>query len=125
MIVVCIDDDTDDTDMFRECINRVDHSITCLTVNDGPSAISLLTKGELPDIIFIDVNMPVMNGKDVLAIIKSNYKLKSIPVVMYSGRFDLADAASLTSLGAHGFLQKQDSLPNLEKAIRKFLKVGA
>jgi CheY-like chemotaxis protein len=121
MIVMCIDDDAEDTSIFVECISKIDASINCIVANNGASAIKLLSQGSLPNIIFVDVNMPVMNGKDVLSAIKTDYRLKNIPVVMYSGNFSLHQKNNLTALGAREFLEKNSDLRYLESAIRKCL----
>jgi CheY-like chemotaxis protein len=122
MTVICIDDDVEDTSIFTECIRRIDPSIKSITANDGPTAIKFLSNSERPDFIFLDVNMPKMTGRDVLASIKGNYKLKNIPVIMYSGSINHTERRDLLNLGARGFLDKQDQLAELEEALRRVLK---
>ena len=73
MIVLCIDDDPDDTDFFCEALRTVSPDSQCLVANDGLTALKTLRTDCLPDIIFLDINMPRMDGFGFLN------ELESIP----------------------------------------------
>jgi len=80
------DDDPDERFLFEEALSLAYESVRYLFAFDGVDALEKLQSSEMlpPDLIFLDVNMPRMNGIDCLKQIKSSEKLKSIPVIMYS-----------------------------------------
>src|ERR1051325_7487517 len=90
---VLIDDDADDQDVFLLALEAVDKSIRCHIANDGVEALQMLSvgKGFSPDYIFLDLNMPRMNGKQCLGQIKKIDCLRNIPVIIYSTTADQKD----------------------------------
>lgn len=122
MNVLLIDDDSDDIDLFSEAVSNISPEIKCWTANDGFEGLKLLNEElvVLPDYIFLDVNMPVMGGRECLAKIKSNSRLKSIPVFMYSTTSNANEIQELRKLGAKDFVIKPanfNSLVNLLKSV--------
>jgi CheY-like chemotaxis protein len=113
------DDDLDDVELFREALSDIDSSISCNYANDGKEAIEKLRnkKVEDPQIIFLDVNMPEMNGWECLSILKQEERFKDIPVIMYSTSSSKQDAQKALALGALCFYEK----PNNFKLLRNFL----
>jgi len=110
-----IDDDTDDRELFAEALAAVDPVITCKQAIDGEEALRKLQKGtEQPDIIFLDINLPVMNGWQFLRKIKTADGLKDIPVIMYSTSSDQSDKETANVLGASCFLTKPNSYKDLK-----------
>src|SRR5687768_17463010 len=85
MSILYIDDDEEDREIFREAIQAIDPSIICNTVSDGMQGLIILEElVVVPDFIFVDVNMPVMNGRQLLTELKKRITLRSIPVIVYS-----------------------------------------
>jgi CheY-like chemotaxis protein len=83
--ILLIDDDEDDQALFVDALNQIDNSFRCDIASSGSEAMhSLNTKSPTPDIIFLDLNMPKMNGYECLAEIKKEEKFKHIPIVIYS-----------------------------------------
>jgi CheY-like chemotaxis protein len=80
-IVYMIDDDIEDQEIFLEILGEIDVSIKCLNFFNGSDALDqLLSKGTiLPDFIFIDLNMPVMNGYEFLKEVKTHTQLTDLP----------------------------------------------
>jgi CheY-like chemotaxis protein len=101
-----VDDDTDDQDLFIEAVNEVDGSIQCLSASDCEEALDLLKNRKigLPDMIFLDLNMPRLNGKQCLAELKKQAHLKHIPVIIYSTSSERRDIEETSRLGAAHFL---------------------
>ena len=81
-----VDDDMDDILIFREVLQDVNPTIDFRSAADGHEALSILrTKNnDLPDVIFLDLNMPQKNGYECLEEIRNNKTLQDIPVVVFS-----------------------------------------
>jgi CheY-like chemotaxis protein len=122
MVILCIDDDPDDTDFFCEAIKVVSPEAKCVTANDGLSALKVLRSEALPDVIFLDINMPRMSGREVLMQIKKSYKLSQIPIVIYSTTILPRDVDNFRNLGAHDVLAKHVRLKDLCDALQVILK---
>src|SRR5215216_7180747 len=102
------DDDADDQEIFKEALSEIDKSIRCLTASSGEEALSKLTGGlkPLPDYIFLDLNMPRMDGLQCLTEIKKIKILKNIPVIIYSTSSAQKDVEETRKLGADYFITK-------------------
>jgi CheY-like chemotaxis protein len=110
MIVFYADDDLEDCDLFKEALQQIDADLKCIIAKDGKEAISFLeSTRELPQYIFLDINMPIFDGKKCLMEIKKNPRLKDIPVIMYSTTSDTNEIQQYYKLGAHDFLIKPDN----------------
>jgi CheY-like chemotaxis protein len=83
MTILLVDDDQDDAYIFNEAIVTIDPNIKCIHVIDGIEALQILEDMTV-DIIFLDLNMPRMNGKECLEEIRKRNRLKDIPVIIYS-----------------------------------------
>lgn len=122
MIILYVDDDLDDRVIISEVFREIDPSISCLTVCDGRQAIEFLNStGPLPDYIFLDVNMPVMDGKECLVELKQNSKFKEIPVIIYSTTNDPTEIKSFYRLGASSFMHKPNTFRQLHHMLHGFL----
>lgn len=114
-----VDDDIDDQDLFIEAVSEVDNSIECLSASDCEEALDLLKNKKIgmPDMIFLDLNMPRLNGKQCLAELKKEAHLADIPVIIYSTSSEKRDIEETTRLGAAHFLTKPNKFEELCKAI--------
>ena len=85
-IYYIVDDDLDDQQFLIEALSKNDPDSQCYSANTGSQAINNLKNSvvPLPDAIFLDLNMPQLNGKQCLAELKRTSSLKNIPVVIYS-----------------------------------------
>ncbi len=118
-----IDDDQDDQEIFLMCIHKISTHIECTTKNNGVDALCLLESdiAYIPDFIFIDVNMPKMNGIDCLKKLKTIDRLSETKIYMYSTTSETATVNETAHLGADGFLMKPAKTAELkEKLIHIF-----
>src|ERR1043165_5544517 len=105
MTILYADDDSDDCELLVEALGKIDPSIECRMANDGKHALKMLNDfDDLPDYIFLDVNMPVMDGRDCLVELKKDERFKEIPVVIYSTTQNENEISDLYELGAVDFL---------------------
>ena len=113
-----IDDDSDDRYFFKSALAEIDNSIRCIQAGGGEESLELLHKAEvLPEIIFLDVNMPCVNGHDTLKALKKNQCLRNIPVVMYSTSFSEDSIYEFYRCGAHACLIKPINISELPRQI--------
>jgi CheY-like chemotaxis protein len=114
MVVLNVDDDQEDREFFCDALREIDSTITCLVAGSGMDALSLLGElSVLPDYIFLDINMPMMDGKQFLKILKTIPEFRSIPVIMYSTSTDTREIKECYKLGAEDFLIKPHSYEKL------------
>jgi CheY-like chemotaxis protein len=121
--VILADDDRDDRRLFREAVSG-HTSVRIEDVEDGASLLSRLQSSDtLPDLVMLDLNMPVMNGKECLRTIRNNEKLKDLPVVIYSTSSSRKDIDETQKLGANLFVTKPLSFPALKKMAGKLFEI--
>ena len=105
--VLLVDDDLDDQDIFRTALSEVAASVALTTANNGEDALQKLHgNSHYPDLIFLDINMPVLNGFDTLAQIKKEDPIKEIPVFIYTTSARPEDIEKAKELGALDCVKK-------------------
>lgn len=116
------DDDTDDRFFFNKALKVLSIPSDLVTVEDGAKLMAYLSDNstQLPDVLFLDLNMPRKNGSECLEEIKCNELLKHLPVIIYSTSLheDVADV--LYKNGAHYYIRK-GGLAELEKTLQDVL----
>ena len=111
MIVLYADDDVEDVEIFNEVVNMINPSIQLIHASNGEKALKILEDAALlPDYIFIDINMPGMNGKSCLAQIKSDKRFFGVPTIIYTTSGDISEVETLMSLGAVNYIIKPHTL---------------
>lgn len=103
-----VDDDRDDRELFCEALADVSNEINCQTAASANEALELLSAlhpGK-PDVIFLDINMPLVSGWECLTQLKKNEQYKDIPVIIYSTSSHSRDREIARDLGAHRFITK-------------------
>src|SRR4051812_26202842 len=99
-----VDDDPDDIGLFAEAVNSIDPFIHCYSAVDSQQALNTLSEIEvIPDIIFLDLNMPRINGRQCLEEIRKMEKFDRTPVVIYTTSSYEKDIIDTKSLGASYF----------------------
>ncbi len=124
--ILLADDDADDRYFFEKALKEIPIATDLKTVSDGERLMDHLSKNQanLPDVLFLDLNMPRKNGSECLAEIKGNKQLKHIPVVLCSTSLGNDFANELYQTGAHYYLHKCDfaELKNNIHAVLMLLK---
>ena len=115
--IVLTDDDPDDCFIFSSLSKEVNEKIGITCLGDCESLIDYLERSKAPDIIFLDLNMPVMSGQDCLKAIKSHANWQDIPVVIYSTASRQAIIDECYGLGANMYIVKPNDSDRLKKAI--------
>lgn len=117
-----IDDDADDIDFFVAAIEYLSDRASCFSFTNAVKALEKLQNGELvADIIFLDLNMPIINGQEFLTALKATAGLGDIPVIILSTSSDAVAARRLKAKGASGFLTKPTSIKELSDLLRPYL----
>jgi CheY-like chemotaxis protein len=118
-----IDDDVDDQEIFVMALGQISVHFQCIVANNGNEGLQKLKQETvLPDYIFLDLNMPRMNGKECLKELKRNDRLKNIPVIIYTTSSSKTDIADTLRLGAAGFITKPFSLQELTETLAHFFQ---
>jgi CheY-like chemotaxis protein len=118
-----LDDDSDDLDFFCEAVQLIDKSIVCVRSTDSHHSLRAF-KGHdvpLPDLIFLDLNMPLIDGRQFLSEIKSIRAYAHIPVVIYSTSSNPKDIEETRKLGAACFLTKPYTMEELVTSLSGIL----
>lgn len=121
--VMMIDDDPEDRQFFLKAITKLNQNLECRVAESGEEALDHLRKTEqLPHFIFLDVNMPRMDGSQCLIELKRDEKLKNIPVIIYSTSNSERDKEAFLECGAVYFLNKPSNISTLQSEISRALK---
>jgi len=123
--IFLVDDDRDDREIFIEALAEIDNSLHCVTAENGEDAIRKLLSGAfIPNIIFLDLNMPRMNGRECLIEIKSIKTLEETPVIIYTTSSLQKEKEELVKLGASKFLTKPANFNDLCHSLKGVLTVS-
>lgn len=120
--VFLVEDDKDDQDFFTECIEKIENATLYGVANNGREALEKLEKSPtLPDMIFMDINMPYINGLECLTEIIKNPRTKNISVVMLST--DAGQAELTHQLGAKAFIKKPTDCETLHTKVEQMINL--
>jgi len=129
-IILCVDDDPDDQLMVLETIREIDSSIRVACAMNGVEALRYLERTKydvgLPSLVLLDINMPLLNGKETLLRLKEDTVLQQVPVVMFTTSSHQEDKVFCLRNGASAFVTKpfkQADLLETMKSFLSFLKV--
>jgi len=120
--ILLADDDEDDCMLFKEVIDETQLQVKVELVHDGIKLMELLNKAveedlELPNALFLDLNMPLKNGYCCLEEIKTDMRLRHLPVIIYSTSMISSNVNKLFEIGAHYYICKPVDFDKLKKAI--------
>lgn len=118
------DDDEDDCDFFKEALDELTLPVSLVTVNDGVQLMDFLgdhSGDNLPDLLFLDLNMPRKNGSECLKEIKESEALKNLAVIIFSTSLDNDIVDLMYAKGATYYIRKPGEFSQLKKVIENAL----
>ena len=125
-IIYIVDDDVDDQNFLIEAIQDIDLSLECYTALNGQEGLRKLETGAVPfpSMIFLDLNMPRIDGHRFLATIKNHPRFKSIPVIIYTTSENPKDKDESQQLGALDYLVKQTDFARLKERLLRIFSLA-
>jgi len=122
-IILLADDDSDDFEIFKEALQQAACTARLFRAENGAAVFDFLNDPGLPrpDVIFLDLNMPVMNGWQCLAKLKNTPSFEDIPVIMYTTSSHLRDLEIANDLNAHGLITKPSNPHVLIQVIQRIV----
>ncbi len=122
LYIILADDDSDDRELFSEAIEETNFQVKLDTAEDGETFLCVLKSSKnLPDIIFLDLNMPNKNGKECLAELRSSVKYNQVPVIIYSTSSSKRDIDEVYEKGANLYISKPSSFQELKRIANEVL----
>ena len=121
--VVLLDDDLDDAELFQEALEEVNDHWVFQHFEEAQAALAAWTaaKEGLPDVIFLDLNLPQVSGWDILNQLKQSDHLASIPVIMYTTSSRKNESERALELGADFFFTKPSDYNELKRLLLEVL----
>jgi len=132
VVLVMVDDDEDDCLLVQEALRDAGFNCTFRCVQDGVEIMDYLMRegryrnahetAPIPDLILLDLNMPRMNGREVLRKLKTDHRFRSIPVIVLTTSTARKDVDACYDLGANSYMTKQSTFDDLVAAISSLLE---
>ena len=121
--ILLIDDDVDELKIFMDALHDVPGSFKCTYAANAAQGLDML-KYLHPNYMFVDFNLPVMNGIDLLTEIRKDPKLDEIPVFLYSTTITPQTKVMAMHLGAAGCIEKPSSVGMMRSVLCNVLVTG-
>lgn len=120
--VLLVDDDADDQLFFIETLRGIENATLFDVAYNGREALDKLENTPLlPTLIFMDINMPLMNGMECLLAISKNPQINGIPVIILSG--STGEMAQARALGAMGFIRKTENSNLMRQQLTQMIEL--
>lgn len=119
--ILLADDDDDDRLLFTDVLREYSLDSSLRFAHNGEHLMKLLRSEELPDVLFLDLNMPLKNGMECLEEIRSDEKLKHLAVVIFSTSSHPGTINQMYNIGAHLYVRKPNDFNALRRAISEVL----
>jgi two-component system response regulator len=122
--LVLAEDDPDDRFIILRALRRIRPTLRVVEVRDGVELVEYLasrTEGVLPGLVLLDLNMPRMTGREALAMMRADGRLRGLPVAVMSTSIEPEDMRSVQALGVSAFMSKPDGFAALVHVMEKLL----
>ena len=127
MQILMVDDDPEDRFIIEDAFRQLSSDVVVRFADSGEIAMNLLQEnfinGTVPRLIVLDLNMPRMNGTEVLARLKNDDRFKGIPMVIYSTSINPLEREKCMELGAHSYITKPISYSQSIETAKFFLQL--
>lgn len=121
--ILLIDDDDDDQEIFQSAVQQISTSVRYNYLNSAREALQKLSSGEVsPEVIFLDLNMPLMSGQEFLTQIKQRQPLSEIPIIIFSTSSDPTTKEFTKALGAYDFITKPSDFDQLVDLLKPLIR---
>lgn len=128
MSIILVDDDQEDRELFSEAISEIVETVNLKTFNDGSEIIEYFkvkdNRANLPSILFLDINMPLVNGLEALQILRTELKMNDLSIAMYSTSSLEVNIEEALILGANVYITKPTSYEKLKHVLYKVLQAN-
>lgn len=120
--ILLIDDDIEDQEIFTLALSKVSDTLNCTAFTSAKDALTQLDARNInPDVIFLDLNMPIMTGEEFLKEIKAIDHLKNIPVIIFSTSSNASTILTTKELGANAFITKPNRFDLLVELLKPII----
>jgi CheY-like chemotaxis protein len=117
--VLFVDDDADEFYLFNEAIEQSEQQVNMTRAKDGNDLMKILSTGNYPDIIFMDLNMPYKDGLETLVELKSSSAFQNIPVIIFSTTSNSTQINTCYEQGANMYVVKPESFDQITNMVTK------
>lgn len=126
LFILLADDDEDDRLFFKDAIEELKVRTVVNTVNDGVQLMDYLNTPDvqLPDVVFLDLNMPRKDGMECLREIRSDARLKDLSIAIYSTSSSEEDIEETFVRGANIYIKKPNDFAALKKILSEVISLN-
>ncbi|MEL6438319.1 MAG: response regulator [Cyanobacteria bacterium J06621_8] len=117
-LIACIDDSPQIGKLLNTIITK--HGYRCISIQESLQALTAIIKAD-PDLIFLDIGMPIVNGYEICSQLRRVNKLKHIPIIFLTGNDGLIDRVRAKISGANDFIPKPIEIEKIIGAINKYI----
>ncbi|HYV92644.1 MAG TPA: response regulator [Chitinophagales bacterium] len=121
--ILHVDDDEDDRMFLADALKQLNFPYTLTGAKDGIELFTVMDAGTPYDLIFLDINMPVIDGRQCLKKLKAHEKYRDVPVIMFTVSKSEQDINEVYASGAHYHVVKPYSFMNMVATIKKILEI--
>ena len=125
-VIAIVDDDPADVHALRHAFKIIGFDVSFVVISSGVEFVDSLedmfcdeASPNRPDLVFLDINMPIMNGLETLRTLRLQKSGRKLPIIMYSTSSDHSDIERAYELGANSFVVKPHSLAGLKALAEK------
>jgi CheY-like chemotaxis protein len=111
--IILIDDDADEAELLLEALQTVLPSVSFQAFTDGHDALRFISVKPVPDIIFLDLNMPLLSGKEILQKLRKEEVTNKVRVIIYSTSIGKRDMQDTEGYNVTNYLQKPEDFKTL------------